>query len=186
MSDLAIIESDNVTHYQAFGQQAGKSMKITLFTPGPTSWLGPYWAATSGGLISSIHFGAVPDGPMAPEDPLGLSTVQQVFEFLHGDRRSFDLPLDWSVLPPAHADILRFLYEEVPWGQVVTYGELASMAGYPGAARAAGTACRHNPFAIVVPAHRVIAAGNRLGGYAGRPDIKLRLLAREGLGPFVP
>lgn len=159
-----------------------------LVLEGPTNWLGPFWVASRGGLITEIRFGPVPEraGRRTHDDPLLLSVAVQIQEFLASDRRTFRVPLDWSVLPPGHGAILRTLVESVPWGDVVTYGELAAMAGLPGAARAAGAACRHNPFALVAPAHRVIAAGGRLGGYAGRPDIKKRLLDREGSGPFTP
>ena len=157
---------------------------IVNLTIGPQTWLGPFWIATRQGLVIEVGFGGEPPVQYAHDDPLGHRVASQVHEFLEGDRRRVDAPLDWTVLPPAHSVILRTLYESVPWGDLVTYGELAEMAGFPGAARAVGTACRHNPFAVIVPAHRVIAAGGRIGGFAGRPDIKRKLLAREGLGPF--
>jgi methylated-DNA-[protein]-cysteine S-methyltransferase len=131
-------------------------MRITL---GPATWLGRFWVATRGALVTEIQFGVSPPDPQAdgapvevhsdpplepvPEgdDPLGQEVARQIVDFLHADRRSFHLPLDWTVLPPAHADILRTLYECIRWGDIVNYGELAAMAGYPGAARAAGTAC---------------------------------------------
>jgi methylated-DNA-[protein]-cysteine S-methyltransferase len=150
---------------------------------GPRTWLGNFFVVTNGRAVLEVSFGQ-PLPAYEEDDPLGRRVAREVQEFLEGGRRAFDLPLDWSVVPPAHSAILRTLYETVHWGDTVTYGELAAMAGYPGAARAAGTACRLNPFALVVPAHRVIAAGNRLGGFLGRPDLKRRLLAREGSGPF--
>ena len=154
-------------------------------TIGPHTWLGPFWVATRQGLVIEVGFaGEPPLQQHAHDDALGHQVASQVQQFLEGDRRRFDVPLDWTVMPPAHSAILRALYESVPWGDFVTYGELAEMAGFPGAARAAGTACRHNPFVVLVPAHRVIAAGGRIGGFAGRPDIKRKLLTREGLGPF--
>jgi methylated-DNA-[protein]-cysteine S-methyltransferase len=68
----------------------------------------------------------------------------------------------------------------VPYGEVVTYGELAALAGYPGAARAVGSFCAHNRFAIVVPCHRVVAADG-IGPYGSLgTDYKRRLLALEG------
>lgn len=150
-------------------------------TTGPLTWLGRFWVATSGEAVVEVSFGRclIEDG--GPPDPLGREAARQLREFLEADRRAFDLPLDWSVMPRVHAEILRCLYEQIPWGQVIAYGELAALAGYPGAARAAGTACRHNPFSVVVPAHRVIAAGGRLGGYLGREDLKRKLLEREGV-----
>ena len=69
----------------------------------------------------------------------------------------------------------------MPRGEVVSYGELAALAGRPGAARAAGAFCAANRFALVVPCHRVVAA-HGIGGY-GTPgvDVKRRLLALEGV-----
>lgn len=155
-------------------------------TSGAATWLGRFWVATQNGLVTEIQFG-IPEPPHHDgDDPVGRKVARQIVEFLQEDRQAFDVPLDWTVLPPAHRDILRTLCECIHWGDTVTYGELAAMAGYPGAARAAGTACRLNPFAIVAPVHRVIAAGGRLGGFAGRPDLKRQLLAREGAGPFKP
>jgi len=68
---------------------------------------------------------------------------------------------------------------EIPWGEVRTYGEVARRVGQPGAARAVGGANHHNPVAILVPCHRVVASGGRLGGYAGGVEVKARLLAHE-------
>jgi len=67
----------------------------------------------------------------------------------------------------------------IPFGEVLTYGELAAQLGHPGAARAVGAANGRNPVAILVPCHRVVAAGGRLGGYAGGLEVKRRLLAHE-------
>ncbi|MFV0634529.1 methylated-DNA--[protein]-cysteine S-methyltransferase [Demequina sp.] len=70
----------------------------------------------------------------------------------------------------------------VPAGEVVSYGELAQMAGSPRAMRAVGTACARNAIALFVPCHRVIAAGGRLGSYGfGGPGIKAALLEHEGM-----
>ncbi|HJS70549.1 MAG TPA: MGMT family protein, partial [Gaiellaceae bacterium] len=77
----------------------------------------------------------------------------------------------------AIADALR----GVPWGEVVTYGELAAMAGRPRAPRAAGTFCAENTFPLVVPCHRVVSSSG-LGGYGSLgADYKRRLLALEGV-----
>jgi methylated-DNA-[protein]-cysteine S-methyltransferase len=69
----------------------------------------------------------------------------------------------------------------VPWGEVVSYGELAALAGRPRAARAAGSFCAENRFSLVIPCHRVVAA-NGIGGYGSAgPELKRRLLALEGV-----
>jgi len=75
---------------------------------------------------------------------------------------------------------------DIPWGEVRTYGELAASLGRPGAARAVGAANGQNPVAILVPCHRVVAAGGRLGGYGGGLDVKRHLLAHEAAhGPIL-
>jgi methylated-DNA-[protein]-cysteine S-methyltransferase len=74
----------------------------------------------------------------------------------------------------------------IPFGEVRTYGELAESLGQPGAARAVGAANARNPVAILVPCHRVVAAGGRLGGYSGGLEVKRRLLVHEaGHGPVL-
>jgi len=68
----------------------------------------------------------------------------------------------------------------IPRGKTVTYGELATRLGMPGAARAVGSAVARNPISIVVPCHRVVGAGGSLTGYAGGVERKRALLAVEG------
>ena len=67
----------------------------------------------------------------------------------------------------------------IPWGEVRTYGEIARLLAREGGARAVGLANGRNPVAILVPCHRVVAAGGRLGGYAGGLEVKRWLLAHE-------
>jgi len=91
-----------------------------------------------------------------------------------------DVELDLDLDDGFHGDCARAL-RAVPRGEVVTYGELAARAGRPGAARAAGTFCALNRFAVFVPCHRVVAsAGIGTFGELG-VDYKRRLLALEGV-----
>jgi methylated-DNA-[protein]-cysteine S-methyltransferase len=69
--------------------------------------------------------------------------------------------------------------QAIPWGEVRTYGEIARRVAREGGARAVGAANGQNPVAILVPCHRVVAAGGRLGGYTGGLDLKRWLLAHE-------
>ena len=99
--------------------------------------------------------------------------------FFAGEPVSFDdveLDLEWCTpFQLAVAETLR----GVPRGEVVTYGELAALAGYPGAQRAAGTFCAHNRFPVVVPCHRVVSAAG-IGSYGAQGiEYKRRLLALE-------
>lgn len=88
------------------------------------------------------------------------------------------LPLSFDTLPPFTEKVLRAL-TGVSYGQSLSYQELAKKAGNPAAARAVGNACGRNPFPLVVPCHRVLAAGNRLGGFSLDLEVKRRLLAFE-------
>lgn len=96
--------------------------------------------------------------------------LAQLEEYFRGSRSTFDLPLDFSALPPFTAAVLRTL-AAVPFGRTVTYGELAVLTGRPGAARAVGRAMAVNPFLIVVPCHRVLGAGGQMTGYSGGEGI---------------
>ena len=113
--------------------------------------------------------------------PEANQLIHRLRSYFTGERISFDdvsLEIDdWSQF---QVDVLRAL-RRVPFGEVVSYGELARLAGYPRAQRAAGTFCAHNRFAIVVPCHRVVAADG-LGSYGSLGlDYKRRLLALEGV-----
>jgi methylated-DNA-[protein]-cysteine S-methyltransferase len=92
----------------------------------------------------------------------------------------FSAILDWSKVPPFH----RRVYEaaqRIPPGETRSYGELAAAVGSPGAARAVGQAMRRNPFPVLVPCHRVLAAGGKVGGFTahGGTATKRRMLALE-------
>ena len=91
--------------------------------------------------------------------------MRQLEEYFAGSRREFDLPLDLQM-----GEFERRVMEElsrVPYGTTVSYGELAAMAGHPGAARAVGNVMRSNQLMIVLPCHRVIGADGSLRGYGG-------------------
>ena len=97
-------------------------------------------------------------------------------------RRSFNMPIDWSLVHGFAGRILRQT-ARIPFGDVRSYGQLAAEAGSPRAARAVGNALGSNPIPIVVPCHRVLHADGGLGGYSGGLDRKRYLLALEGSLP---
>ena len=101
-------------------------------------------------------------------------------EYFRGKRRSFAARLDLSHLPEFERRVLEAL-RKVPFGEVVSYGELARRAGSPGAARAVGGAMRNNVLPIFVPCHRVTAADGTIGGFTGGLDKKRWLLRLEGV-----
>ena len=104
---------------------------------------------------------------------------RELDEYFDGKRRAFDLPLDLTLLADFNRLVLRQL-ARVPYGEVVTYGELAARAARPRAARAVGTVMNRNPLPIVLPCHRVIGANGKLVGYGGGLERKEALLRLEG------
>lgn len=104
---------------------------------------------------------------------------QQLQQYLRGERKLFDLPIDWSSLTPFQVDVLK-LTLDIPYGEVRTYGQLAQILGKPAASRAVGGALANSPIWIIVPCHRVISASRDLTGYAGGISVKQRLLELEG------
>jgi O-6-methylguanine DNA methyltransferase len=117
--------------------------------------------------------------PTRNGDDFAPNVIARLEAFFAGEPVDFaDVDLDLEELTDfqrACADALRRL----PRGEVVTYGELAALAGRPGAARAAGTFCAHNRLSIFIPCHRVVAAGG-IGGYGSLGvGVKRRLLALE-------
>jgi len=111
--------------------------------------------------------------------------VLQLEEYFAGERCAFDLPLR-----PQGSAFQRRVWDaltEIPYGQTLSYGELARRIDNPGAARAVGLANNRNPVSIVVPCHRVIGADGSLTGYGGGLERKRWLLAHEGpqLGDFL-
>jgi len=112
------------------------------------------------------------------------AVAKQLDDWFAGRRHAFDLEIDLGEIAGFRRAVLETLAHEVPWGEVVSYGELAVLAGRPRAARAVGSAMRNNPIPFVIPCHRVIAAGNKIGGYGGGRNavaLKRELLAREGV-----
>ncbi len=117
------------------------------------------------------------------------AVARQLDDWFRGRRHDFDLDLDLGHhdLPPLARHVYSTLGKEVSWGETVAYGELAAMAGRPGAARAVGSIMRRNPVPFVIPCHRVVGAGGRLGGYGGglhtggSLQTKRWLLAHEGV-----
>jgi methylated-DNA-[protein]-cysteine S-methyltransferase len=112
--------------------------------------------------------------------------LQRIHRYFAGEPSSFaDVPLegDWGTpFQEALAGALR----AVPWGEVVTYGELSALAGRRRAARAAGTFCAENRYSLFVPCHRVVSV-NGVGGYGSLGvEYKRRLLALEGIRLDVP
>jgi methylated-DNA-[protein]-cysteine S-methyltransferase len=122
-----------------------------------------------------------PRGPDEQVTECYLPLVDRIRAFLAGMRDDFaDVELELPDWTPLQRDIYEAL-RAVPYGEVVTYGELAALAGRPRAPRAAGSFCADNPFGLFVPCHRVVAAGG-IGSYGSLGvEYKRRLLELEGV-----
>ena len=115
-----------------------------------------------------------------PEDgdaPVIRETMDLLRRYFAGERVHFDVPL----APRGTAGQLAVwkAISTVPYGETISYGELARRAGIPNAPRAAGAATGRNPIGIIVPCHRIVGANGKLTGYAGGLDRKRALLALE-------
>jgi methylated-DNA-[protein]-cysteine S-methyltransferase len=123
--------------------------------------------------------GDVPEGDGSPEASAVLAeAARQLHDWFAGRRRDFDLPL-----APAGTPFQRQAWtalRAIPWGETVSYGELARRLGRPGASRAVGGANHHNPVPILVPCHRVVGQDGRLTGFGGGLPLKRWLLEHEG------
>lgn len=107
--------------------------------------------------------------------------IDDITALLEGQPRDLrDIALDFDGIAPFHRRVYQAA-RDIPPGQTRTYGEVAEQIGEPGAARAVGQALGLNPFAIIVPCHRVLAAGGRSGGFSanGGVSTKLRILLIE-------
>jgi O-6-methylguanine DNA methyltransferase len=92
-------------------------------------------------------------------------------------------PLDWSGATEFQQAVWRAMLR-ILTGQTRSYGEIATEIGRPKAVRAVGGACGANPIPVLVPCHRVLAAGGKIGGFSGGLDWKRRLLSGEGVRKF--
>jgi methylated-DNA-[protein]-cysteine S-methyltransferase len=159
--------------------------------------VGPVSVACGDAGVAEVRFGAPPAGATPPGQPTGTPggsrTVRdarrQLAEYFSGQRKEFDLPIDWSGFGPAQRQVLGLLYDDVGYGETVTYGTLAGRAGIPAStdvipARAVGQIMGSNPIPVIVPCHRVVASDG-LGGYSGGagPEVKRWLLILEGSLP---
>lgn len=119
-----------------------------------------------------------PDGN---ESEQSFKTIKLLLDrYLKGERVEFDVDVDISAESPFTRKVLQEL-RKIPYGEVRSYGWIGKKLGYKMAARAIGQAVKRNPIPIIIPCHRVIAEGGRLGGFSSGIEIKKRLLGLEGV-----
>jgi methylated-DNA-[protein]-cysteine S-methyltransferase len=153
---------------------------VTIGSP-----VGPLTLVAAAGRLAGLYMNAHRHGPGPellgpPGDPADepfAAAAGQLEAYFAGRLTSFDLPLD-----PAGTEFQRLVWaalREIPYGQTVTYGQLAAALGRPAASRAVGLANGRNPISIIVPCHRVIGSDGSLTGYGGGLDRKRLLLDLE-------
>lgn len=129
-------------------------------------------------LLESVsrRLGAVPEPDPGAADELTLL----LDDYFDGSPVRFDeaIALDWRLSEGFARAALQTICT-IEWGQTLSYGEVAALAGHPGAARAVGTACRLTPFSVIVPVHRVVRSDGTPGQYGAYPERKRFLLDLE-------
>jgi len=153
-------------------------MKYVWYYNFPVGTLG---IGEDGSGISHIFLPGTVDVSAAEkqETPLLCKAAEQLMQYFAGTRTAFDLPLS-----PQGTVFQRRVWEtlcSIPYGESISYGELAAMLGNPKAGRAVGMANHRNPIMIVIPCHRVSGKDGTLTGYAGGLEMKRALLDLEGI-----
>jgi methylated-DNA-[protein]-cysteine S-methyltransferase len=148
--------------------------------------LGPMYATAEEDGITHIEFAGAKYGPVEspdwiedPKAPDLAACGRQLAEYFAGERTAFDLPL-----APRGSEFQQRVWREiarVPYGETISYAELARRAGVPGQARAAGAATGRNPLSLAIPCHRIVGSDGSLTGYAGGLERKRELLELEGV-----
>ena len=149
-----------------------------------TSPLGPIWVAVSDDGLVAVEVSADQEALNSELSRLGYDQIEidqqkiaaalrEIREYLDGERKAFDMQIDWSVLTPFQERALRATYE-IPYGGVKTYGEIAQQLGNPRGARAVGRAEATNPMPLVIPCHRVIGSDGGLHGYGAGEGLKTK------------
>lgn len=149
----------------------------TFFTTMPSP-VGELVLTSDGEALTCVHMGETRIEPAWVRDDARLADARrQLEEYFAGERREFTLPLAQGGTPfqrAVWAELVR-----IPYGETISYQELARRVGSPRASRAVGAANGKNPLGIVVPCHRVIGADGSLTGYAGGAERKQLLLELE-------
>jgi methylated-DNA-[protein]-cysteine S-methyltransferase len=147
--------------------------------------VGPLTLVSAGGALIGLYMDQQRHRPPAeafgePHRTPFTEVIRQLEEYFAGHRTEFDLPITLGGTP-FQCTVWAAL-REIPYGETVTYGQLAERIGRPRAVRAVGLANGRNPIGIIVPCHRVVGATGDLTGYGGGLERKLQLLNVERRG----
>jgi methylated-DNA-[protein]-cysteine S-methyltransferase len=154
--------------------------------------IGPLFIASSDQGVCEIGFGTCESESVfqrhlrqrgfrpVPDWTAVAGVARQLQEYFGGQRNRFEVPLDFSGVSPFTRSVLSAT-NQVPFGHLSTYRDIAAQVGRPSAARAVGNALGRNPIPVIVPCHRIVRSDSSLGGYTGDIEIKERLLSLEGV-----
>lgn len=137
---------------------------------------GAFTFVVENGCIVQVNIGQTADGSEG-NSALLLAAEEQLIAYFNGKLRIFSLPV--AVKGTLFQKLCWEALLDIPWGETMTYGQLAQKIGRPGAVRAVGMAAHRNPLPILIPCHRLIGSGGRLTGYAGGIPLKEALLRLE-------
>lgn len=143
--------------------------------------IGEFSVATDGEAVRAAHFGRVESATEQPGDAVAGRALAELRAYFAGELTDFTVPV--AVLRGSEFE--RAVWREmtrIPYGETLTYGEVAKAVGDPGAARAVGVACNRNPVPVIVPCHRIVGAGGKLVGFGGGLPRKVTLLELEAAG----
>lgn len=162
-------------------------MKHVLSNASPAylwnSPVGTLGIVTSERGVTRIQFAHEQGGETtAHAEAIARQCITELEQYFDGKRREFTVPLDLQGTPFQLACWNALL--RIPYGEIRTYAQQATAVGSPRGFRAVGAANGANPIPIIVPCHRVLATGGKLGGYGGGLDLKERLLRLEGAWPI--
>jgi methylated-DNA-[protein]-cysteine S-methyltransferase len=143
-------------------------MELVLESP-----IGPLGVVLDGDTVVGVRFGY-----RGPGSSGAHPAVDELRDYFDGRLTGFTVAVEMR----GGSDFERSVWAEiakVPYGEMITYGEIATALGDPGLARAVGTACNHNPVPVIVPCHRVVGAGGKMVGFGGGIERKRTLLELE-------
>jgi methylated-DNA-[protein]-cysteine S-methyltransferase len=155
----------------------------SILTTTVDSPVGPLTLTAADGFLTGVHMHEQRHARTAStewirDDAWFTQVTAQLEGYFAGELRTFDLPM-WLHGTEFQRQVWSGL-QAIPYGETISYGELARRVGNPGASRAVGLANGRNPIAIIVPCHRVIGSNGQLTGYGGGIDRKSWLLEHEG------
>ena len=150
----------------------------------PHTPLGNLWVAASDTGLWALEYQVSRDAflelvrrrgnaNVAENPDITAPILQELIEYLQGDRQHFTTPIDWTGMTPFQVEVRRTVMA-VPYGHTNTYGKVAAKLGKPAAARAVGRVNATNPIPLVIPCHRLVGADGSLRGYGGAGGVKTK------------